>query len=103
MIIQKVIKKGRLLGYIAGVKNTEGRVMIGVSACRKTDKLNTDFGKSLALERAVKGNNTIPQSFKDDVAAFRDRCANYYRVDNGLVQSSFVIPVKVLKEVCIKD
>ena len=59
----------------------EGIVKFGFSLChRQLDKFNRDFGKKLAINRAMCDRPlSIPDSMEKEFNEFKERCKKYYK------------------------
>lgn len=72
------IKKGVM---VAIPFEEEGIVKFGYSLCHLSlDKFNKDFGKDVAIARAMRGRPLdIPDSMKKEFDKFKARCKKYYK------------------------
>jgi len=89
---KKRIKKGTM---VAIPSREENKIYFGYSLCNlKKDKFNKDFGKAIAIDRAVIDNRPliIPLSIQNVFAKFVDRCKKYYKqIDSDIEDQQKII------------
>ena len=87
----KYIRKGKRQkkGVLVAVP-VDGQVRLGWSLCHKRDKFNKEFGKKIAISRALCGKQVkMPPSLKDEMNMFVIRASRYYK-DKEVVNNCYI-------------
>lgn len=80
ILTQRIIKRGRVIAWLAAAKNENGNVYIGHSKYKKGDQYDTNLGKTIAINRAVKVSSApIAKSTIKHLEKFAKRCRNYFK------------------------
>ena len=84
VLTQRVIKKNRVLGWLAAVYHPVFNTFrIGYSKVKYSagDVYNPTLGKRIAIQRAIEvdRNVKIPNSFQEEYDLFFKRAKNYYK------------------------
>lgn len=77
----KYIRRGknRKKGVLVAVP-VDNKVKFGWSLCHRKDRFNKDFGKKIAIERALCDRQVkLPDSIKDSMNMFVSRATRYYK------------------------
>lgn len=67
-------RKGIMVAFIS---NNE--LKIGYSACNPSDTFDPKLGEAIAIGRAHKGNEYIPNRYYSDAVLFIARCKRYFK------------------------
>lgn len=77
----KYIRRGknRKKGVLVAVP-VDNKVKFGWSLCHRKNRFNKDFGKKIAIERALCDRQVkLPDSIKDSMNMFVSRATRYYK------------------------
>jgi len=86
MLIKYIRKGKKKKGVVVAVPVNEDKVKFGWSMCHRRDKFDKDFGKKIAIERALCNRSiTAPKSIKKDLEGFIARATRYYKDKSVLV------------------